>query len=59
MLVLQNSLKFTFLSSQIFYNFLRIFGIFPIISVTQISLLIYLNLEINFEWISFSFSFPA
>jgi hypothetical protein len=27
-LVLQNSLKFTFLPSQIFYNFLEIFGIF-------------------------------
>jgi hypothetical protein len=28
-LVLQNSLKFTLLPSQIFYNFLGIFGIFP------------------------------
>jgi hypothetical protein len=28
-LVLQNLLKFTFLPSQIFYNFLEIFGIFP------------------------------
>jgi hypothetical protein len=28
-LVLQNSLKFIFLPSQIFYNFLGIFGIFP------------------------------
>jgi hypothetical protein len=27
--VLRNSLKFTFLPSQIFYNFLGIFGIFP------------------------------
>jgi hypothetical protein len=40
-------------------KFSTIFGIFPIISVTRISLLIYLNLEINFEWISFSFSFKA
>jgi hypothetical protein len=28
-LVLRNSLKFTYLPSQIFYNFLGIFGIFP------------------------------
>jgi hypothetical protein len=57
--VLQNSLKFTFLYSQIFYNFLGIFGIFPIISVTRISLFIFLNLEINFKWISFFFYFLA
>jgi hypothetical protein len=58
-LVLQNSLRFTFLPSHIFYNFLGILGFFPIISVTRISLFIFLNLEINIEWISFFFSFPA
>jgi hypothetical protein len=40
--------------SKISWEFLRFFSI---ISVTSISLFILLNLEINFEWISFFFFF--
>jgi hypothetical protein len=56
-LVLQNSLKFTFLPSQIFYNFWEFLRFFPIFSVTRISLFIFLNLEINFNGFPFSFLF--
>jgi hypothetical protein len=54
-LVLRNSLKFTFLPSQIFYNFLGIFWIFPNY-FSHLNFLIHFPKNRNhFLWISFSF----